>query len=60
MRLIYVVARNATGRATLQHKVDGRSSAQTVCGRSILGWSRAYQAEPIKAILCKSCERSSR
>lgn len=53
LRNIFVVARNAHGRPTLQHKLIDRRTSMTACGRDISGWSRAYSAEPIQPILCK-------
>lgn len=49
---MYVVARNASGRPTLQHLLLPGTNA-TACGWSVLEWSRAYQAKPIEAILCR-------
>lgn len=49
---VYVIARNAGGRPTLQHKlVDGTASV-TCCGREMTGWSRHYSPKPIPQLLC--------
>lgn len=49
----YVIARNAHGRPTLQHRLIGGSAGHTGCNRDTSAWSRAYQREPIEAILCR-------
>ena len=42
LRDVYVIARNAAGRACLQHKlVDGQASV-TKCGRDVSTWSRSF------------------
>lgn len=50
---IYVVARNRLGRPTLQHRLVTGTSSLTACGIDMSEWSRAFQNEPIYAILCK-------
>lgn len=50
---LYVVARNRLGRPTLQHKLLPGTSSLTACGVDMTEWSRAFQREPIHAILCK-------
>lgn len=52
----YVVARGASKRPTLQHVV-GSNYSWTLCGLQMVNWSRAYQVEPIGAILCIKCRR---
>lgn len=48
---MYVVARNASGRATLEHKlVEGFQ--RTGCGTDISAWSCYYTHVRIEAILC--------
>jgi hypothetical protein len=50
---VYVIARNASGRPTLQHKlVDGQAS-MTCCGTDTSEWSRAFQSKRIEEILCR-------
>lgn len=49
----YVIARNAWGRPTLQHRLLDGTATQTGCGHVITGWSRHYMREKIEAILCK-------
>lgn len=60
MKIVYIVARSFSGRPTLQHKLKSRSSAHTLCGTDTSEWSRAYQTEPIKAILCRRCDKLGR
>lgn len=55
MRASYVIARNASKRPTLMHKVS-RSTARTVCGRDISRWSRSFHSRPIEVMLCLSCK----
>jgi hypothetical protein len=54
---LWVLARNAGDRVRAQHAVDGRSDGRTVCGWSILGWSRDYVDGPLPHIACKTCLR---
>ena len=54
---VYMIARNAKKRPTLQHRMTGNKySGVTSCGLTTSGWSRAYQTDPINAILCKKCQ----
>lgn len=57
--MTYVIARTASKRPTLQHKLASDSvwPDSTECGLDITKWSRAYQAEPITEILCRKCAR---
>lgn len=52
---VWILARNAGGRATLQHAVDSSSDGTTVCGWPIFGWSRTYTGGPLPVIACKRC-----
>jgi hypothetical protein len=53
LKRVYVIARNAGGRPTLQHKlVDGTASV-TECGTDVSSWSRAYSYKRIEEVLCK-------
>lgn len=52
----YVIARNHSKRPTLQHLVLN-ATRFTACGVPMTDWSRAYQNEPIPAILCLKCRR---
>lgn len=52
--VLYVIARNAHGHPTLQHKLRaGTSSALSCSAQDISQWSRAYQTEPIPEVLCR-------
>jgi hypothetical protein len=51
----YVVARNASGRPTLQHKLLDGGTALTLCGRNVSAWSCAYMHKKIDAIICRRC-----
>lgn len=52
--VLYVIARNESGRPTLQHRLsDGTSSVLDCDGRDITGWSRAYQTDAIEEVLCR-------
>lgn len=53
----FVVARTAKGRPTLMHALYEGSHTLTLCGVSIIGWSRAYFHQPIPQILCKTCAK---
>lgn len=59
---VYVIARNASGRPTLQHKLMPGAASLTACGTPIESWSRAYQSEPIHEVLCKreACQAGSK
>jgi hypothetical protein len=48
----YVIARTASGRPTLQHKLRDGTGSYTGCGHEITGWSRAYMNNRIEQILC--------
>ena len=52
---MYALARSATGRPTLQHRTTDMNT--TLCGLDMTSWSRAYQATPIREILCKKCRK---
>lgn len=52
---VWTLARNASGRATLQHAVETTSDTHTVCKYPITGWSRTYTGGPIGIIACKRC-----
>lgn len=57
----YVIARNFTGRPTLQHRLANDSFDETACGLPITSWSRAFQDYPIHEVLCKreACQAGS-
>lgn len=55
MKANYVIARNASKRPTLMHKV-GSTSAKTVCGRDMRRWSRSFSIRPIEVMLCRTCK----
>jgi hypothetical protein len=54
MAPLYVLARNGSGRPTLQHKTS-LLYPTTSCGIDISGWSRSYSKKPIPEILCRKC-----
>jgi hypothetical protein len=54
----YVVARSASRRATLQHRVESPGDIITSCGRSMVGWSRSFMARCIPEIYCLLCKRT--
>jgi hypothetical protein len=56
LRNLYVIARTAAGRPTLQHKLVDGTSSRTDCNRDISSWSRAYMHKPIEQILCRHCK----
>lgn len=49
---LYVIARNAAGRPTLQHLLLEGAASITACGQTVTLWSRAYQIDPIPEVLC--------
>ncbi len=52
LKSLYVTARSASGRPTLQHRlVDGQTDWMA-CGRRIDDWSRAYTPRKIEEVLC--------
>lgn len=53
---MYIIARTAAKRPTLQHKLANGLMLMTLCGLDTRNWSRAYQQQPITQILCKKCE----
>jgi hypothetical protein len=60
----FVIARTAPsgrgrGRATFQHRVDPDRYSMTLCGHSMVGWSRAYQDKAIPEIECLNCQRKA-
>jgi hypothetical protein len=52
-RSLYCVARNASGRPTVQHKLPEGVASITCCGVEITGWSRAYMNFRIEELLCR-------
>lgn len=56
--MLYVIARNASDRPTLQHRLLDGSASQTLCGVKMTDWSRSYQTEPIKSVLCRRCAQA--
>lgn len=62
---VFVVARSANRRPTLQHavfphdEVNLGTFSYTACGVDIRSWSRAYTENPLHQILCVKCERQS-
>ena len=59
---MYVLARTASKRPTLQHRlVSGEDGSQlTACGLDVTQWSRAYQNKSIPQILCIRCTKSDK
>lgn len=55
---MFILARTAHGRPSLQHVLVEDFSDETRCGLDVSQWSRAYQATAIKEILCKKCGKS--
>ena len=53
LKRVYVVARNNTGRPTLQHRLLDHQTIHTACGLDMASWSRSYMDTAIEAILCK-------
>lgn len=56
---IFIIARTASGRPSLQHALSG-DHVTTRCGLDTTLWSRAYQAMPISQVVCKKCQNSIR
>jgi len=58
---MYIVARSAKQRPTLQHEVSSSSlkNPMTLCGISprALSWSYSVQTGPLSAILCIKCKQ---
>jgi len=50
---MYVIARNASGRPTVQHRLNDRDNTRTGCGYDMSPWSRAYMNVKYKAVFCK-------
>ncbi len=55
MHAVYVIARNNSGRPTLQHALSGGTASQTLCGTDVTHWSRGFQSRPIPEVLCLRC-----
>lgn len=53
---MFVIARSASKRPTLMHKLSTGSSSLTACGISTAGWSRAYFDKPIPQVMCLHCK----
>ena len=60
MNIVYVIARSASGRATLQHELEHGSAEETICGRSMTGWSRHFSDTRIDVVFRLACGRSPR
>lgn len=54
---MFTIARTASGRPSLQHLMEEGSWDTTACGLPVGRWSRAWQHDPIKEVLCKKCEK---
>lgn len=50
---VYLVARTAGGRPTVQHRVS-QVHTFTACGRDTTPWSVGYQNDKIEVIACKA------
>jgi hypothetical protein len=50
----YVIARNASGRPTLQHAV--RDTETTMCGYYIGEWTRFWSNQRMTQMFCKRCK----
>ena len=57
---MFVIARTARRRPTLQHQVSDADAARTSCGLDISAWSRAYQTSAIPQIICIKCDQKRR
>ena len=57
MTPVYVIARTAARRPTLQHILTPGET--TACGLDVSGWTRAYQRERIGQIACLRCAAAS-
>ncbi len=54
----FVVARTRRGRPTLMHELVQGSATFTLCGLSVIEWSRAYFDNTIPQIQCIRCRRA--
>jgi hypothetical protein len=55
VRGLYVLARTARSRPTLQHRLDGFQASFTHCGLDLTGWSRSFTTTRIDVIMCRKC-----
>lgn len=55
-QLKYVIARTASHRPSLMHRVEPSDLSQTLCGLDMTGWSREYLAAPLDTMVCWRCE----
>lgn len=53
---MYIIARTAAKRPTLQHRLDPYAAYKTLCGIEVSTWSRSYSHTAIPEVLCKKCE----
>lgn len=58
--MTWVIARTKRKRPTLMHKIDPDNHFSTLCGVSLVGWSRAYSDRPIPQVQCLRCTRLER
>lgn len=49
---VYLIARNAGGRPTLQHLAKDGHGEITACGVNVSAWSRSFSDKPILEVLC--------
>ena len=54
LKNLFVIARNASGRPCLQHKLVDGQTERTACGRDLSNWSRELIRQRLDAILCLS------
>lgn len=55
---MYLIARTATKRPSLMHKITEDNYDKTICGLDVSHWSRTYTGTPILVILCMKCKAS--
>lgn len=58
LRKVYVIARTASGRASLQHRLSDGSASRTLCGLVMDGWTRWYGNFRIDPVFCRTCARA--
>lgn len=56
---VYVLARTASGRPALQHRLLQTDKDITACGLNMSRWSRVYSHTCFSSIYCKKCARIS-
>lgn len=58
--MLWFMARTASKRPSLIHKIDTERYGYTVCGLEVTRWSRVYIETPFPEVQCMRCKAGDR